>query len=303
MEDVNPATLPTPPKTPSPRFDYPGPMHKNSTFYIPESSISHDCGNGGLHELACGHWIMDSSKLGEPGLPCGLNCAKPAFDDASPFICPQCRKIIIDILESDLAEVEKEKIKKAQQGGHDVFAIGFIVESVSKRGKLQANVTETVMSIVKNGYGRKCSQAAAPEPITFMTAEEMAKEYEKAKKDKTFDEAHTLNKPVKRLAPLRDDISPTSKKQKMKQQPAQETTEQGQKGGSASDEISNLERAATTTPPNNVGPIVRKRDLSTVIDENTNRHSKKGKVMGGKMYTDEDGIAAWDSRAIDTKDT
>ncbi|KAF2271620.1 uncharacterized protein EI97DRAFT_471050 [Westerdykella ornata] len=159
----------------------------NIQYFQPQATdIALPCGANGLHQLACGHWIMDTSRLGEPGLPCGLNCMKPSFN-AKPFHCAQCERIVQHIYFNELTEDEHRKIVTAQQAGQQAFLVAYVTEFVAKRTQLNGGLTETIMSIVnRDEYARPCLEASPPEPVKYMTPAEMWGEIDKRKRIEAF---------------------------------------------------------------------------------------------------------------------
>ncbi|KAF2241268.1 hypothetical protein BU26DRAFT_611103 [Trematosphaeria pertusa] len=123
-------------------------------FHSPDYAAT-ACNGSGLHHLVCGHFVTSDS-------PCGLNCCTPSFD-VGPFNCPQCRDTVLTVIKKQLSDAEKAKLEAAAKAKHEPYAVSYLVECVSRRVELKANVTETVMSILRpKSYGRKCEEAESP---------------------------------------------------------------------------------------------------------------------------------------------
>lgn len=239
--------------------------HGNIQYYAPKVDTAHTCGDIGLHELVCGHWIMHISKLNEPRLPCGLNCTKPNIN-VPAFNCPQCEKIIMNILENQLTGIMKQKLDSAQKAGNELFLISYIVEVVAACKIIEANITETVMAIIDKNYGRKCTEAAPPEPIRYLSPAEMAQAVHESRMRKEFAKNNTLSEPIKRSrmqsstlfessTSILSDANTTvhtNKRQKTKlethREPISPKTAHGQKRGPTFDDMFRPKRVAIAPP-------------------------------------------------------
>jgi hypothetical protein len=243
-------------------------------YYQPQNTAQFRCGDGGTHELACGHWINDGTwKTSEPIVPdspCGLNCKTPSFD-ATAFACPECTKTVEDILANDLTPLEKQKLDQAKKGGHEFFIIAYITEFVTKRNKLTEGITEIIMALAKPDYGRKCSKAIPipPDPIKFYSPAEWLEIMDKYRQREAFKKANAQAQGQKRKAA---------------------------EAPSTFDDVFNPKRVATAPrvtfgkpsfmvpPPHVVGALVRKRKAATAIDaEIIERHMKRGRTQCGEM--------------------
>ena len=150
-------------------------------FYSPEIDMPCRYGDASslLHHLSCGHWVTTDEKL-----PCGLNCHNPDFDVA-PFSCPTCHQAVEDVIKNQLSEKEKARVDQAKSSGHEIYLVGFLVEFVSKRIKMKANITETVISFVRESkHGRNCQVADLPKTASSPSLERQVKQYYERKAEK-----------------------------------------------------------------------------------------------------------------------
>ncbi|KAF2749413.1 hypothetical protein M011DRAFT_475509 [Sporormia fimetaria CBS 119925] len=157
----------------------------NIQYYQLPSTVPQKCNTHGQHKLLCGHWIYDTSKLGDPGLPCGTNCIEPVLKNP-PFQCPTCAGKAAHIVENGLTEPESARLKHAHQKSQFNFIVAYITECVMKRGEIPAGVSEIVTSLMQPNYARKCTQAAAPEPVKFMTPAELLEGLEKSRRERAL---------------------------------------------------------------------------------------------------------------------
>ncbi|KAF2740742.1 hypothetical protein EJ04DRAFT_558720 [Polyplosphaeria fusca] len=210
-------------------------------FYTPkDADDSGPSCSYGRHELACDHWVLDDAPMGE-SLPCGINCKKPSFDYPA-FCCLECRKIIDDILATDLTEFEKQKLDMASKSGSLGFVSSYMTEIILKRNKIHANVTEVTMSICQPEYGRKCEQVNAPEPVRHATAQEMAQ---------MIGEAFVRHESKKQSW-----LDPGKKRKESSPSPADSPNDENS---------SDTSDAATDTDPNPRSPKHHKRKLLSLV--------------------------------------
>ncbi|KAF2715570.1 hypothetical protein K504DRAFT_457723 [Pleomassaria siparia CBS 279.74] len=248
-------------------------------FYKPEPSPGfYGCAMG-THHLTCGHFVHDGTFLNmivdkAAAIQCGINCDKPNFEE-QPFKCPECRKIVVDVLENKLTEVEKAKIVNAKQQGApaDPYIYGFVVEMATKYTELEGNITETVMWLLDNGFGRECTVGKAPEPIAGVPLEEMVyKIYEKEYRKAAEDEAKMNQK--KKGSKRKDADSDLSDEEKQKATDSKQVQNRYYKPTAPAELFSakrirmfNLNPVALGSatylapPANVVGALMRKREL------------------------------------------
>lgn len=126
-------------------------------FYDPEINLP--CkGAGLLHHLTCGHWVSTDKHI-----ECGANCYDLQPTNSVPFNCPTCQPTVLNIIETQLSAKEKEKVMLHKNAQNELYLVGLLVEFVSKRTKTKANITKTIMDIVRRGnVGRDCRAADAP---------------------------------------------------------------------------------------------------------------------------------------------
>jgi hypothetical protein len=178
-------------------------------FYSPEIDMPcrFDAACGLLHHLSCGHWVATNEKV-----QCGLNCHTPNFG-AAPFNCPTCHQAVQNLIENQLSQKEKARVNQARNVGNETYLIGFLVEFVSKHIKMKANVTETVISIVREcNHERSCNVAVPPNIASRHSLERQVKQYYERKAERKLAMQNPPSS-IKRNARLQL-VQPVSKKLK-----------------------------------------------------------------------------------------
>ncbi|KAF2652945.1 hypothetical protein K491DRAFT_27799 [Lophiostoma macrostomum CBS 122681] len=241
------------------------------------------CGTHGHHELQCGHWVLDTSKIGEPGLPCGLNCKDPVFDTA-PFNCPECYKTIMGVLDTQLTGLEKEKLERAKASGQGIWVASYITEYVTRRLPSLNCISETVMAIVKTDYARKCNAAPAPEPIKFMDPAEMLQKINEKKKREAFAKQSENVRGKKRICSPAKTFEEVFRPKRVQLVPPVQFGD-----------------ASFAAPPSPVvGAMMRKRQLSTKIDDEVIvRQVKRCTIEDKGIPSQAIDIPRWDARLDD----
>lgn len=247
------------------------------------------CGSNGHHELACGHWISDSSITQPEKMkpePCGLNCLKPSHH-ILPFDCPQCRKTVDDILRNDLTDTEQEKLKFCLQTRQEALGVSYMVEFVAKRGKLTANITETVASI-GSGRTRKSTEAAPPEPLRYFTPQEIIDGVNKERRRqarKVYDEKKKKREEDKR----REEDKKRGEEKKRDEEKTKHDAETkhdakvyGTKRKVSTSDDSSHRKRVTVAPPVQFGvpafhcPPTSQTNVETAAEEKTKTENKRG---------------------------
>jgi hypothetical protein len=187
------------------------------------------------------------------------------------------------VLNTQLTNVEKDKLERAKASGQEIWVASYITEYVARRLPALSCISETVMAIVKNDYGRKCSTAPAPEPITFISPAEMLQKIEEKKKREAFTKQNE-NVRGKKRSPAKTFDEVFRPKRMMLAAPVQ------------------FGDTSFAVPPSPVvGALMRKRDLTTRIeDEVIARQVKRCRIEGKGMATTEDNhVPRWDARLDD----
>ncbi|CAO2652334.1 Nn.00g006170.m01.CDS01 [Neocucurbitaria sp. VM-36] len=162
---------------------------RGSRWYLPDYNACLECGLAGEHRLICGHWVKSDE-------PCGVNCKSAKLDHA-PFICPTCRDIVQDIFTNKLTDAERAKLC-GLKGKDDVFMVGCCVEYATKRApELGVNITETVLSLLRKGYGRVCEASAGPPPVEHPPFEQVIRDIQEKQEQKERDKIARENPLIK----------------------------------------------------------------------------------------------------------
>ncbi|KAH7128471.1 hypothetical protein B0J11DRAFT_613676 [Dendryphion nanum] len=128
------------------------------------------CGESGFHHLSCGHFILGITRK-----PCGLNCTVPSLT-SMPYKSPTCNKLIREAFRDSLTDAEKTKLQWVKELNIESLVRSYMTEFACKYIKLPGNVTETVRAIVYRGaFGWACDAATEPEPIAYVSVEEMGR--------------------------------------------------------------------------------------------------------------------------------
>lgn len=160
--------------------------------YVPPEYEPWPCGLSGHHELICGHWIFDDSprdKNGRyPGMPCAANCKKANLNEAA-FACPQCRTIAEEVL-NNLGPEENAKLQTAMNMGppFEPVAIAYMVEFITKTGKIPSGATDVVLCVKYPTYGRSCQQAEEKKGVMWV---DMFQEVNRFKARRAVEEANS----------------------------------------------------------------------------------------------------------------
>ena len=84
-----------------------------------------------------------------------------------------------------LSGKDRARVEQAESGGHEAHIVGYVVGLISKHIKIKANVTETVISIVRGGkYERACRVADPPKVASNASLEQQVKTYYERKAEK-----------------------------------------------------------------------------------------------------------------------
>jgi hypothetical protein len=159
-----------------------------------------------LHHLACGHWVTTPKKE-----DCGLNCHETDFSQAA-FLCPTCCASVQNIIDTKMSAKERTKITQAMIAGHEAHVIGYLVELVSKHVELKANITETVICIVRGNHSRECTATETPASAKPESLKDQIRAMTQSKKQRQFKARNTMNAAKKRSPVSTPDDMPSRKK-------------------------------------------------------------------------------------------